>query len=271
MRFVDSHLHLWDVSQVPLSWFRDGQGLPARAVVDDLLADLAATGAAPPEGAVVVQAADTLAELRWLLAAAERDPLVSAVVAQYEPRPGWWAGTAQAVLDHPALAGIRLAVPTRAADLSDVPGVDELAAGLAATGAVLELLIRPEQLPAAASVAAAHPDLTIVLCHLGLGGNEPDDRWRQGLQAVAEHARVMAKVSGLHTPGRDPASVPAIVADAVGILGIERLMFGSDWPISTRTFSYQETLRRTHAALPELEPRDADSFWRGLATRLYLG
>ncbi|WP_168217954.1 amidohydrolase family protein [Occultella kanbiaonis] len=270
MRFVDAHLHLWDIGQVSLSWFREGQGLPGRAVVDDLLAEIDSDPADRPERAVVVQAADTPEEMRWLLETAERDPLVAAVVAQYEPRPDRWAGTAQAVLDHPALAGIRLAVPGRAADLSDVPGVHDLAAGLASAGHVLEMLIRTEQLPAVAALASEHPDLAIVVCHLGLGSAESDDIWRQGLRAVASHERVAAKVSGLHRPGADHGRVRRIVRDAVEILGIERLMFGSDWPISTRTCDYRETLARTRDALPELTAQQADSFWRGLATRLYL-
>lgn len=271
MRYVDAHLHLWNIDQIRLSWFREGDGLPARATVGELLQELAQADVPVPERAVVVQAADTLEELRWLLAVAEQDRLVGAVVAQYEPRSGLWAGTAQAVLEHPTLAGIRLAVPTRAADLSDVPGVAELAAGLAGAGRVLEMLIRPEQLGAVAGLAAAHPDLMIVLCHLGLGAAEPGDVWRDGLRAVAPHARVSAKVSGLHKPGEDAARVRGIVRGAVEILGIDRLMFGSDWPISTRTCGYSETLARTRAALPELSADEADSFWRGLATRLYLG
>ncbi|WP_420111146.1 amidohydrolase family protein [Pseudactinotalea sp.] len=270
MRFVDAHLHLWDVTRVPLSWFREGQGLPARADVDALLLELDGDDAARPEAAVVVQAADTLEELSWLLAIADRNPMVAAVVAQYEPRTGSWAGTVRDLLGHPRLAGIRLAVPTRAADLSDVPGVGALAAGLASAGSVLEVLIRPEQLPAVAALADSHPDLNIAVCHLGLGPAAPTDRWRAGLCALEPHHRVVAKVSGLHGPGDDRARVRAVVSDAVEILGIDRLMFGSDWPISTRVCGYHQTLARTAAALPALSEREADSFWRGLATRLYM-
>lgn len=271
MKFVDAHLHLWDVSRVPLSWFSKDQGLPTHADVEALLSELAGNDVARPEAAIVVQAADTLKELSWLLALADRHPMVAAVVAQYEPRVGSWAGIAQDLLGHPRLAGIRLAVPTRAADLSDVPGVGDLAAGLAAAGSVLEVLIRPEQLPAVAALASTHPDLTIAVCHLGLGAAASDDGWRRGLQALAPHHRVVAKVSGLHRPTDDQARVREVVSDAVEIFGIDRLMFGSDWPISTRICSYGETMERTAAALPALAEHEADSFWRGLATRLYFG
>lgn len=274
MRIVDAHLHLWDVQQVPIVWFRDDLGLPRRADVADVRRELEGETAYSRihrvERAVVVQAADTVDELRWLLDRAERHRLVAAVVAQYEPKAGNWAGAAQQLLEHPALAGIRLAVPTRAADLSDIEGVDALAAGLATTGGVLEVLIRSEQLPAVAALAAAHEDLSIVVCHLGLGTADPDDSWRTGLRTLAARPGVTAKVSGLHKPGDDQARVSRIVSDAVEILGADRLMFGSDWPISTRTCRYPETIARTIEALPALTDDEADSFWWGLATRLYL-
>ena len=41
---------------------------------------------------------------------------------------------------------------------------------------------------------------------------------------------------------------------AVEIVGVERLMFGSNWPICLRTGSYTETIRGLQAACTDLEP-----------------
>lgn len=265
---VDAHLHLWDVEKVPLSWFSPDHGLPGRADLGALRSEV--PGEQLPEAAVVVQAADSAAELAWLLDTAEQEPFVRAVVAQHEPRPAAWAGIAQPHLEHPALAGIRLAVRDRAPDLGDVDGVDALADGLAGAGLVLEMLIGTEHLPAVATIASRHPELAIVICHLGLGGEQPHDAWRDGLRELAVHPRVFAKASGLHRPGADAERVRVVVRDAVELLGADRLMFGSDWPVSTRTCGYRETVARTRAALPPLTDAESAWFWGGLARRLYL-
>ena len=271
---VDAHVHLWDTAATRISWFRDGMGLPARVGPDDL-ARAAAASPVPVRAAVAVQAADTEAEARWLARqAAAHGPLPGPVVLQYDARPDddrAWAGMAQAVIDDGVpVAGIRLAVPGGAADLSDVAGLDALCEGLAASGRVLETLVRPDQLPAVAALAARHPTLDVVLCHLGLGTGDPDASWRDALAAVAARPRAHAKLSGLHTAARDDAARVAEAARAaVDLLGPGRLLFGSDWPMSARVAPYAEVVERTAAALPSLDDAAATAVWSGTAARLY--
>jgi L-fuconolactonase len=104
-----------------------------------------------------VQAADSVAEARWLTAIAATDPLVHRVVLQYEPataptarprprRAGCPPGGPDTT--RTTVAGIRAAVPQFAADLSDVAGFDDLATAAGDAGLVVELLLRPEQLRA---------------------------------------------------------------------------------------------------------------------------
>lgn len=279
---LDAHVHLWDLDHVHLSWFRDELDLPRRVGTDDLrgAADSTRGTRAHVGGAIAVQAGDTVAEARWLLARAEADPFVPAVVLQYGAAGAQdWAGTVQRVLDeHRAdapgaptrIAGMRLATPQGAADFGDVPGLDELATGLTSTGRVLELLIRPAQLPAVAALARRHPGLSIVICHLALGAADPDSAWRRGMDALAASGNVSAKVSGLATGRpRDVERLAEVVGLAVAAFGPERLMFGSDWPMSARALPYREVVSRTAAALPPLAPEALHAFWRSTAGRLY--
>lgn len=275
---VDAHVHLWDTAATRISWFRDGMGLSAR-VGPDALARAVATSPVPVRAAVAVQAADTEGEARWLARqAAAHGPLPGPVVLQYDARPddGAWAGMAQPLIDDGTttsgarVAGLRLAVPGAAADLSDVAGLDALCEGLAASGRVLETLVRPDQLPAVAALAGRHPTLDVVVCHLGLGTGDPDGPWRDALAAVAARPRAHAKLSGLHTAAPDDAArVAAAVRAAVDRLGPERLLYGSDWPMSARVAPYAEVVERTAAALPPLDDAGATAVWSGTAARLY--
>lgn len=265
MRIVDAHVHVWDADVVPIPWFRDDLGLPRHAAAAHLAQELADAAVA---SAIAVQAADSVAEAEWLTATAARDPFLRRVVLQYTPAPGRAAG-ATSVAFSPAVVGVRAAVPQFAADLTDVDGLDALADRLGATARTLELLIRPDQLPAAAALSRRHPGTAIVVCHLGLGARTADAAWLSALAEAASAPGVSAKVSGLDLAARGADESRRLLGSAFALFGAERLMFGSDWPMSTRTATYAEVLTATRAALPRLSPAEARAFWSATADRLY--
>ncbi|MDQ7876963.1 amidohydrolase family protein [Microbacterium sp. QXD-8] len=259
---VDAHVHVWDLERFPLSWFRDDLRLPRAATVA-ALTDAAAAASRPLAAAVAVQAADTHVEMQWLRDLARRDSVVRWVVLQYAPATGW-AGVTDAVRDE-RVRGIRVATPGGSADLSDLGDLDRLCDGAGATGRVIELLARPAQLDAVAHLARRHPGTTFVLCHLGLGAGAPDGAWAESLARVGARPNLAAKFSGLATAPGDHDRLSALAETAVDAFGAERLMFGSDWPMSARVVPYArlvDDVERTWAARP-------DAFWGATATALY--
>ena len=129
--------------------------------------------------------------------------------------------------------------------------------------------VGPEQLPAVAALSRRHPSTRIVVCHLGLGAAPADAAWASALIAAASAPGVSAKVSGLDLPSRGPAESRGIVGAAFAAFGAERLMFGSDWPMSVRRCGYGDVLTATRSALPPLDASESATFWSGTATRLY--
>lgn len=279
MEIVDAHVHVWDLDRFPLSWFRDDLRLPSIASAA-ALRDAAAAASRLLVAAVAVQAADTLAEMTWLRELAGRDAVVRSAVLQYAPPgggvddgetgrggdsgDGGWAGLASTVLDE-RVRGVRVATPRGAADLSDVPGLDALCDGAAATGRVVEMLVRPAQLPAVAVLAERHPATTFVLCHLGLGAAAPDDAWRESLAAVARRENTAAKFSGVATAPGDHDRLRALADVAFAAFGGARLMFGSDWPMSARAVSYHRLVDDVAAAWGDRP----ETFWGRTAADLY--
>ncbi|MBD3943451.1 amidohydrolase family protein [Microbacterium sp. NEAU-LLC] len=278
MTIVDAHVHLWDLSRFSLSWFRDDMGLPRDASPADLrtatlqLVERAqrdetsqpdlSTG--PVITAIAVQAGDTLPEMRWLLEVAATDPVVRSVVLQYVPGTEGWAGLATTVLND-RVRGIRVATPGGAAGLSDVPGLDALCEGAAASGRVIEWLVRPAQLDAVARVAVRHPRTTFILCHLGLGAADSTPEWVDSLGRVAAAPNSAAKLSGLVTGADDVDRLDALVATAFDAFGGDRLMFGSDWPMSTRVESYPRLVDRVERAWGTRP----EALWSAVAARVY--
>lgn len=149
-------------------------------------------------------------------------------------------------------------------------------AEIAAAGLTFDLVIRADQLPAAARAAAAVPQLRFVLDHLGKPridqGTAGLHGWRGPLAALAANPNVTAKLSGLVTeagPTWSPEDLRPFVEVAVAEFGADRLMFGSDWPVCLLRSDYAGVCRALTAALPPLSERDRQDIFAGTAVRTY--
>lgn len=282
MRVFDAHVHMWDTAVFPLPWLASVPVLAERYDVDDVCSPLA-------DGVICVQAGDTLLEAEWLLEQAERFPGtaaggagIDAIVLQYAPSAsasaGAWAGAvhpavARSLQNGGPVAGVRIPARGASDDLAAIPGIDALCAGLAANGLVLELLLRPAQLRSVARLAERHPELTIVLCHMGIGQDPIEAGWEAELASVAAHPFVHAKISGilsLADDGSRPDAPGRIVRAALDTFGAERLLFGSDWPMSTRTgLDYAGVLRRIDAELARCTDEERARIYGETARAVY--
>ena len=275
---VDAHHHLWDPARRDYPWMTgDAAVLRRRFDLGDLRATVEPLGIG---ATVAVQAAASEEETRELLAlAAGSDGLIAGVV-------GWIDLTArdagerlaalQAASGGARLVGIRHAVHDEPDP--DWLGREDVARGLRAVaqaGLPYDLLLFPQHLSVAARVAAAIPELALVVDHgakpgIAAGEREP---WSSDLAALAAHEQVHCKLSGLVTeadwllwPDQD---VESYAARLLELFGPERLMFGSDWPVCTLAASYAEVLDLARAALAELSAAEQEAVLAGTARRFY--
>ncbi|MFB9311000.1 L-fuconolactonase [Agromyces hippuratus] len=272
---VDAHIHLWDAAAFELPWLVNVPALRGRYSAGDYLA---AVGDVPVRAAVVVQAAESAAEAAWLADAlddARGDSFEAAMVVQFSPAHGDWLGRVQPAVDARGELpqGVRLPVHRRDPDWTDLDGLPGLLRGAEERGLVVEVLCRPDQVAALDGLAARHPRLVFVLDHLGLGASEPDAVWHSAVHGLRSRPNVLAKVSGLFAPGEAVAEGDARAARAVGIaleaFGPERLMFGSDWPMSSRAGGYAEVVERTAVALGPLTGFEREALWSGTVRTTY--
>jgi L-fuconolactonase len=243
---IDAHHHLWTADY---PWLAD-ESL-SRIRRDYTVADLrAAMKSAGVDRTVLVEAGrGDHAETTSFLALAASTPEILGVVG--------WASLVDPVLSarldqHRAgpggqlLVGIRDQTQGHPDDHLDRPDVRAGLATVAAAGLVNELVVRAPQLPSVARAAAALPDSTFVLDHLGkpaiaAGGLS---QWRELIAPVAARPNVVAKLSGLVAEA-DWATWTAddlrpYVLTAVELFGSSRLMFGSDWPVCEVAATYAD-------------------------------
>jgi L-fuconolactonase len=158
----------------------------------------------------------------------------------------------------------------------DRPAVRRGLATVAAAGLVFDLVIRADQLAAAARAARALPELRFVFDHLGKPrideGPAGHAAWREPFEALAACPNVAGKLSGLVTEAGPQWTIDGLrpfVATAVRAFGASRLMFGSDWPVCLLVAGYRDVLDALRQALPPLPADDLDAVFGATAQRIY--
>ncbi len=283
---VDAHQHVWDRSVRAQPWLASDPEL-APLLRDFALADLRPLAAAANVTAtVVVQTVAEPGETPELLALAAADPLVAAVVGWADLTRPDIADALAALRELPGarfLAGLRHpAVAEPDPDWLTRPDVLRGLAATAAAGLTFDVVVHPAWLPAAERAAAARPELTFVLDHLGNADvtARVDERWASAIRRLAALPNLSCKLSGiLSEPAPSAPSAPSATDPvahlrpcyqvALDAFGPDRMMFGSDWPVSTLGAPYGDVVRAAQALIADLSPAEQAAILSQTARRIY--
>jgi L-fuconolactonase len=242
---IDAHQHYWDPARGDYGWLTPELGALYRPFLPADLAPLRARcGVART---VLVQAAPTLAETRYLLDLARHDASIAGVV-------GW------APLDDPRapeiIADLAREPKLRAVRpmLQDLPddnwiATADLARGVQALIAhdlAFDALIFARHAAALERFLTRYPALRVVIDH----GAKPPIRegragfesWSHAIARLAQFEQVHCKISGLATeaaPGWDDDTLRPYIAHLLARFGANRLMWGSDWPVLNLNGDYE--------------------------------
>jgi L-fuconolactonase len=272
---IDAHHHFWAVARGDYGWLTPEAGVLYRDFGPDDLRNLLARHGIGQT--ILVQCAQTVAETHFLLDIARETSFVAGVVGWVDLTAPDAAATIAILAEDPLLVGLRPMVQ----DLDDDDWLlrRDLALAIAAMvrhGLVFDALVYPRHLPRLAAFLDRYPDLPAVLDHAGKpsirsGGLDP---WRADVAAIAARPRTLCKVSGLATEAESdwtPATLKPYVDHLIEVFGIDRLMWGSDWPVLLNAGSYDVWREATTTLFAELSQAEASAFFGGNAARFYLG
>jgi L-fuconolactonase len=154
------------------------------------------------------------------------------------------------------------------------PNIEPLAAAAARLALTVNLLCTPRWLPAADEWIARHPELSIIIDHLGRPDltDAPPEVACDDLLRLARHDNVHVKLTAL--PELSTTSYPhrdmwPWVRAAVDAFGAERLLWGSDYPFTAPGGTYAESLTVLDEVLPDLSAADRYLIVAGTARKLY--
>lgn len=288
---VDCHHHLWDL-QNSYPWLQEtaGQlqvhGDDTAIRRDYLVADLRRdAGELPLVGSVHVDAgaADGWAESQWLQAVGDEQGLPQAIVAGAHLDDPTVDELLERLATLPNARGVRDILnwhpdPTLSyIDRDDLMTDPQWRAGfgrLSGYGFSFDLQVYPDQLAAAAALAADFPSTPIALNHAGMPLDRSADGmtvWRRGLTALAAQDNVQIKISGIgmtdHRWTTD--SIRPIVADSIETFGVHRSMFGSNFPVDSLYSGYRQLYSAFDDITQELSPTERAAIFGGTARRFY--
>ena len=258
LAMVDAHIHVWDLARISYPWLTpplpvgitgDVSPIARNYLLDDYLADACAPDAPGRVTKIVhVEAGanpdDALAETRWLQSIADQRGFPQAIIAHAELEKPSAAALLAEHAAHRNARGIRQIINWHPDSAKTYTPRDLLAdeswhtgfAQLARHGLSFDLQIYPAQMPAAARLAARHPDIPLILNHAGMPVDKDAagiEAWRAGLRALAARPNVSVKVSGLAMLDWQWSreSLRPFVLETLDIFGADRVMIASNFPV----------------------------------------
>jgi L-fuconolactonase len=270
---IDAHQHFWTLARKDYGWLTPEDAVLYRDYGPaDLAPHLERAGITQT---VVVQAAPTVDETRYLLTLADETPWVAGVVGWVDLGAPEVAHTLDALASHRLFRGVRPMIQDIADDdwmLGDAltPGFQ----ALVERDLGFDALVLPRHLPRLLRLLERHPELRVVVDH----GAKPAirdaafDGWAQDVARLARETGACCKLSGLVTEadaGWQEADLRPYAEHLLGCFGPERLLWGSDWPVVELAGGFERWRQASDGLLAGLAEPERDTVLRGTAARFY--
>jgi predicted TIM-barrel fold metal-dependent hydrolase len=288
---VDAHHHIW--RQIDLPWlmgpmqpriFGPYEAIRRDYLIDEYLDDIKTAGI---EKSVYVQAnwaVDRFEdEVAWVQSVADLARWPHGIVGYVDLLQADARGDLERLRQYPLMRGVRQQLhwhdnemyrfASSPEQVSD-PTLQRNIARLADYGWSFDLQVFAPQMKAAATLAASCPDVTFVLQHAGMLEDVTEAgqaRWQDGMQRLAAQPNVVCKLSGLGTfiHRNNPDHIKNITLQAVTWFGVERCLFGSNFPIEKLWTGYGPLIDAYRQALSDLDEKAAQAIFADTATRVY--
>ncbi len=271
---IDSHQHYWRYNSQDYGWMSgDRSPLQVDYMPPDLQPLLAESGI---DGTVAVQARQNLRETEFLLELADQYDSIRGVVGWVDMRADDVEAQLERFASHPKMVGVRHIVHDEQDDRFMLGG--GFLRGLAALRQYdlrYDLLLFPRHIPVAIDVVKRFPEQAFTLDHIakpfikdGVVGD-----WERDIRALASYDNVCCKVSGMVTEAAWKSWTQADFEPYLDIVfdcfGVDRLMFGSDWPVCTLAGSYAEVVGIVETYIAALSADERAAVMGGVAAQFY--
>jgi len=244
---IDAHQHFWKFDPVKDGWITNEMSVVRRDFfAKDLQPRLAENNF---DGCVAVQADQSETETNFLLKLAQENDFIRGVVGWIDLQDKNINERLSHYRQFKVLKGFRhILQGEKERDFMLKPEFMNGIKALKDFDFTYDILVLPDQLQYIKIFVAAFPGQKFVIDHIAkpyIKDRKMDD-WKRDIAAVAQYENVYCKISGLVTETewrtwkeKDFAPYLDSVTEA---FGIDRIMFGSDWPVCLLAASYKQVV-----------------------------
>jgi L-fuconolactonase len=271
---IDSHQHFWKYDPVTYSWIDDRMQVIQKDFLPlDLELILMANGF---DGCITVQSEQTEAENEFQLTNAAKYDFIKGVVGWVDLQSPQIESRLEYYTQFDKLKGFRHILqgePRR--DLMLTPAFLNGISLLKQYNYTYDVLILPDQLGYTADFVSRFPDQPFVIDHLA----KPDikngelNNWKKQIEAVSKFENVYCKVSGMVTEADwdtwKPNDFYPYLDVLVKAFGINRLMYGSDWPVCNVAADYEQVVGIVKDYFSAFTQTEQESFFGGNTIEFY--
>jgi len=271
---IDGHQHFWTTQRDDYGWLTPDLELLYRDFVpEDLRALLDQAGV---DHTVLVQAAATIDETRYLLGIAEHHSMVAGVVGWVDmDSPTDAIEALDEFVRHSKFVGIRPMIQNiEDPAWIDRPELNIVLEALVQSNVCFDALVRSVHLSFLLNCLIRHPGLRAVIDHgakpnIAAGEWQP---WADGISTIANQTSAYCKISGLITEASDTQTYDAVMPyldHLLSTFGPKRLIWGSDWPVLNLAGDYRGWHDASTARLEVLSEQDQDDIFGRNAIDFY--
>lgn len=243
MVVLDAQVHIWEAERADRPWVPGGQRLAHRSVPitsDDLLVDMDRVGV---DRVLVVSPSWEGFRNDVVLNAAQRHPDRFGAVMRFRVDDPAAAGEFPGWAADPRVYAARVLFHRDSADALNDGTADWIWPELERVGLPV-MIFAPGQYEAIGAVARRHPDLSVVICHLGFNPALRDAEALAGVDALLRLAglpNVAVKATSLPSFVTEPYPFPTLqklLVRTIEAFGSHRIFWGSD--LSRLSCGYHE-------------------------------
>ena len=270
---IDAHQHFWDIERGDYGWLTpDLKPLYKNFTPADLQPLLKTNDV---DGTVLVQAAPTLAETRYMMSLATDNEFIKGVVGWVDFEASDVQDTISELAALTKLVGIRPMIH----DIEDTDWMlkeqfSPVYAQLIRHNLVFDALTRPVHLNNLKQLLDRHPDLNVVIDHASKPAIEQSEftPWADSMEEIAATSNASVKLSGMVTEAGSDWTVELLkpyVDHLLEHFGPGRLIWGSDWPVCILASTYDQWHEATNELLKGLNETETADVLGHNAIRVY--
>ena len=274
MPVIDAHHHLWNYDTEDYAWIGPEMNVLRRDFMPaDLHIEMQQAGV---DGAIAVQARQTLQETEWLLSLAAPNDFMRGVVGWAPLIDAAVSDDLQRLAAQPKLKGIRHVLQDEPDDFYMLR--NDFNAGITQLrrfNLVYDVLIFDRHLPQTIQFVDRHPDQVFVIDHIA----KPRIRegllspWRENLKELARRSHCFCKLSGVLTEADwqnwRPEGIHPYLDAALDAFGPNRCLFGTDWPVLLLADSYAGWVATVKNFVSRLSSTEQARVLGGTAAEVY--